>query len=890
MRLLSCEIAGFGRINKLNIDFRNGLNAYLEENGWGKTTFSVFLKAMFFGMEYSRKKTLSEREHYRPWDGGSYGGSLVFAVDGREYRIERTFGKRDTEDTFALYDARTGLPSEDFSADIGQELFQVDRDSFEKSIFIPQNSLATGMTDSLNAKMGDMVSAQDDINNFDAAIKRLEEAKRIYTKNSKLDPGKLLAVRQEIRDCKEALEQLPALTDALEKQQEVLEEKRSRLHQMKQTKEALQTQIATQSKREQELGVYREKKDSFEKLKENFIENKSFFRAGVPEREVLNEMDERERKLELDNRQLDALREEELPDDEEVKLNRLFKNRDINDALLEEWDDKAGRMLALRLKGEHTQLSEEEKEHLAELTNYFAKRNPTAEELEAAMLDASELAQLEGQVEALNEQYRNMRAKEAAQAEQEREAGSPRGVLYGSVGAAALLLGSAVFGLGIGGSLGLLLASFCAVAAIVVVVLLVVSVRRKKREEAERVAALAGNVAQVASALEAKRQERDGQKEKCRTFLAGFLVSPSDTYAQMIGEIQRKKEAYTRLAAQEKKVIEEMSGTLEELSALQIELYTAMMPYAEVYGMDLYEDHCEGDLIEKLKEDIKRYRKYCEDEKERKLLEDGIRKEQDILRAFLRRFSTERDGEKEQLLEIRQKADHYRTLSEQIAGLQAELEEFEQHHNIDEETKSVVVLQGEEAAVDAEIAELSSRLVKGQESENDLSDQIEALEEVGDRLEPLAETEREYCKKVQLYEDTVDYLTRAKELFLARYIGPLREGMLYYLSLIGADASEAAPEATDFTLDMDLGIRLSYNGSLKESAYLSSGYQDLVAVCARLALVDILYRREEPFLILDDPFANLDEAKTARAMELLEKLGRRRQIIYYTCHKSRMPQ
>lgn len=889
MRLLSCEIAGFGRISKLNIDFKRGLNAYLEDNGWGKTTFSVFLKAMFFGMEYSRKRTLSEREHYRPWDGASYGGSLTFATDGREYRIERTFGKKDTEDSFSLYDAKSGLPSEDFSADIGQELFQVDRDSFEKSIFIPQNSLATGMTDSLNAKMGDMVSAQDDINNFDAAIKRLEEAKRVYTKNSKLDPGKLLAVRQEIRDCKEALEQLPALADALDKQQEVLEEKRSQLHRKKAAKEALQTQIAVQSKREQELGVYREKKGSFKKLKENYTESEAFFRNGMPERDILNEMDERERRLEVDGRQLKTLREE-LPAKEEIyKLNRLFENADITEETLDDWNDKAERMLALRLKGEHTQLSDEEKEHLAELANYFAKRNPTSEELEAAMLDAAELAQLEGQVEALDEQYRNMRAKAAAQAERERDTGSPRGVLYGSVGAAALLVGAAVFGMGIGGSFGLLLAAFCVVAALTVTVLLIVSVRRRKKEEAERSAALAGNVAQVAASLEAKQRERDAQKEKCRAFLSGFLVSPSDTYAQMIGEIQRKKEAYNRLAAQEKKVIEETSGTLEELSALQIELYTAMAPYAEVYGVDLYEDHCESDLIEKLKEDIKKYEKLCADEKERETLENDIRKEREILSSFLHRFPTEREGEKEQLLEIRQKADRYRTLREQIADLQAELEEFEQSHKIDEETKSVVVLQGEEAAVDAEIAELSSQLVKAQETENDLSDQIEALEETGDRLEPLEETEKEYRRKVRLYEDTVDYLTRAKELFLARYIGPLREGMLYYLSLIGADASEAAPEATDFTLDMDLGIRLSHNGSLKESAFLSSGYQDLVAVCARLALVDVLYRKEEPFLIMDDPFSNLDEAKTARAMALLEKLGQTRQIIYYTCHGSRMP-
>ena len=60
MRIVSCHIAGFGKFVGVNLDYTNGLNTVLEENGWGKTTLSVFLKAMFFGMEFnSKKKELS---------------------------------------------------------------------------------------------------------------------------------------------------------------------------------------------------------------------------------------------------------------------------------------------------------------------------------------------------------------------------------------------------------------------------------------------------------------------------------------------------------------------------------------------------------------------------------------------------------------------------------------------------------------------------------------------------------------------------------------------------------------------------------------------------------------------------------------------------------------
>ena len=81
MKLISCYITGFGTIKEWSYDFSDGMNALCQENGWGKTTFSVFLKAMFYGMDYSaRTKMLTERKHYMPWDGGVCGGYLIFEI------------------------------------------------------------------------------------------------------------------------------------------------------------------------------------------------------------------------------------------------------------------------------------------------------------------------------------------------------------------------------------------------------------------------------------------------------------------------------------------------------------------------------------------------------------------------------------------------------------------------------------------------------------------------------------------------------------------------------------------------------------------------------------------------------------------------------------------
>ena len=48
-----------------------------------------------------------------------------------------------------------------------------------------------------------------------------------------------------------------------------------------------------------------------------------------------------------------------------------------------------------------------------------------------------------------------------------------------------------------------------------------------------------------------------------------------------------------------------------------------------------------------------------------------------------------------------------------------------------------------------------------------------------------------------------------------------------------------------------------------------------------------MYPKEKPFLVLDDPFVNLDEEKMAHGNELFGKISGEYQILYFTCHASR---
>ena len=51
MKLVSLHIDNFGKFNNLDMSFNNGLNQLIEENGWGKSTLTAFIKVMFYGFD-----------------------------------------------------------------------------------------------------------------------------------------------------------------------------------------------------------------------------------------------------------------------------------------------------------------------------------------------------------------------------------------------------------------------------------------------------------------------------------------------------------------------------------------------------------------------------------------------------------------------------------------------------------------------------------------------------------------------------------------------------------------------------------------------------------------------------------------------------------------------
>lgn len=275
MRILRLHIENFGTLHDLDLEFQEGLQVFCRENGWGKSTLAAFIKAMFYGLPRTARRSLKEndRKHYLPWQGGTFGGSMEFQAGGREYRAERFFGARDRDDTFVLYDLRTGLESLDYSAGLGEELFGVDREAYERSSFFLQQDLLVSAGDSLNARLSRMEADAGDMKNYEHALSVLGDQMKYYQKTGNRGQiGKLQeareAVREKLRICREQEAVLNACDARLGEQRASVKKAAARVKQVEKELRRVQDFRRLEAKKEQYDLLRSQAEEKQEELKE----------------------------------------------------------------------------------------------------------------------------------------------------------------------------------------------------------------------------------------------------------------------------------------------------------------------------------------------------------------------------------------------------------------------------------------------------------------------------------------------------------------------------------------------------------------------------------------------------------------------------------------------
>jgi recombinational DNA repair ATPase RecF len=200
------------------------------------------------------------------------------------------------------------------------------------------------------------------------------------------------------------------------------------------------------------------------------------------------------------------------------------------------------------------------------------------------------------------------------------------------------------------------------------------------------------------------------------------------------------------------------------------------------------------------------------------------------------------------------------------------------------ETENPEVLRQEEMNLTVQLSDCSEQLLRQRQHRELLLAQIQQLPELRDQLQQWQEKKRSDQNKSDLLDDTMTLLEQAKENLSGAYLEPIRRSFSRYLEKLWSQ------QEGQVLVTPDLEVQLERGGAVRELAYFSAGQTDAVMLCMRLALVDALFAGENPFVILDDPFINLDNERTKQALLLLRTLSENRQIIYLTCNSSRIPQ
>ena len=304
MKLIKCHIENFGKLENFDYEFTEGLNTIKQENGFGKTTFASFIKAMFYGLEAKRNtKALIDRKKYEPWQGGSFGGNIEFEIDGKKYKVERFFGKKEADDTFKIYDLSTNLETNDFSENLGEEIFKLNKEAYERSTFISGQNMETSMNDSINAKLGNILENENDINSSEKAIKTLDDAIKFYKKTGG---------RGEIN---EAILKKSKLEQKLENSKTDAKNLQERKNSLDVLKRQISEKLTSQKKYQKDVIEINEeeakksKSDQYTLLKSQLDESqkklKDFLEKGTDDLELTNKIEFNKNKLENTKKQIE---------------------------------------------------------------------------------------------------------------------------------------------------------------------------------------------------------------------------------------------------------------------------------------------------------------------------------------------------------------------------------------------------------------------------------------------------------------------------------------------------------------------------------------------------------------------------------------------------------
>lgn len=892
MRLISCHIVNFGNLNNTDIDFNEGLNLIIRNNGWGKSTLAAFIRAMFYGLEGEGKKDVlsSERKRFAPWQGGVFGGNLCFEAKGKTLIITRIFKAKASEDEFELRDAITNLPSLDYSQRVGEELFGINSESFMRTIFIGQDDcMNAGATDDINAKLGNITDGID-LNRYAQCEDTLKNAMNSLSATRKTGEiarlkVKLTEIRGEIAlegDIETRLSDATQSVGVLRKSIDSLQEDLRRLRDKKDLKAK---EAASQAAYESDEEHLRELKEALRSKEKELEQRSARFLAGVPSKEERRQIDKMAVSL---TDKADLLDKRKLSQEEKRRyefLYNLFSKKLPSTETLLSLLDKASKLEELKARKAVAGLSDKEKDKLEFFSENYGDCKSAEEDLEKASESIKERKHLEREANHLSEMsdasFRPAKGRGTA----------TKAILRIFFGILFIMAG---LGLLIYEGTGQDLSYYkfylyaSAVLVIIGVFLSLTGLSAKKRFYKDAQAEYGDN-----RLLGKKLSELDKLMNAEDVFLENVLDKygfsyDSETCIDTLRSFKEELSEYRALLLKEEALMCLSSGDrIEDSFEIKQELDSFLSAYIFVETEEIDYRATLIDLMEKRNEYeslLVRMQEYETAVKEYSSLHK-------LLENLLYSISDEPFSDvyerAEEILDIVAEYDSLLTLHTEA---RRQLEAFslymkdkwpDVYKGTDMEKHKLLVdfddLTRAESELEKEIEDKRSKLEDEKKNLELLKERFERYTELLNEATALGEELEEKLHRLFLIEKTEVILSAAKERLTARYMEPLLINFAKYYEVLANDNAES------YKLDANIRLTKESFGKQYGVGFFSRGYKDLTGFCMRLALADAMYEKEKPFLILDDPFVNLDNDKLEGAQRLLDMVAEKHQILYFTC-------
>lgn len=765
MKLIKCHIENFGKLNNFEFNFSEGFNSIKEENGWGKSTFATFIKSMFYGLPSTTKRNLdeNERKKYTPWQGGNFGGNIDFEINGKQYRIERFFGKNNSEDTFSLIDIATGKESKDYTENIGEQVFELDEEAFERSAFIPQKVLNSSINESISNKLTNLIQGTTDNYNYEDAQDKLDK-KRSFLSNNK-GSGQIQLIENKIEDVIGQITELNTSALAINDIQKQVDLYDNDIDKLLKEQSEIKTQIKEYSKAQQKIA----NKDLYNKLN--------------------NQVAETNKTISVKENVFNGKNTSVLEIDSYINIAKDVLKRESE--------------LKLKEKDEYVNKKYDS------LVKYFGDENniPTAEKTKEISDKILNYTSLKNQVESLSVQQKSIN---------ETNKKSKLLGLFAILSLLSLILGAVLIN----------------TSLMVSVILLVI----------------------------------------------GGILLLSSGFMYLVNMINVKTKNVNNVN------YEQLQSNNNECLKLQKEIEKFLYCFEDV---DTDYNTAISNIILNRKdfENIKKQKE--ENLKENNELRDSLSEEKVKVENFLEQFNLDNNIDLlDNLALLKQTLIDISNLKEKLKKEQDELDNFKKEKNFDIDDNSIVnvdinKLQSKESEYQNQIdtyREYKSNCVA---KISKIQDDISALDDLESQKENLENELNELNKEFNAIKNAKKFLEMANESLSTKFLEPMKNGLNKYLSLITGKDFE------NLKLDIDFNISFEEYGKYRDVDYYSKGYKNLIDLCMRLALIDALFDKEKPFIVLDDPFVNMDDVKIENAKQFLHELSKTYQLIYFSCHESR---